>query len=401
MRKNKFLTFSLAVCSIFPAMFALTACGGVKTTVDDTTLAYALEFKDAKGNDYTNWQAECVSNKGASAGEVYFRVKYTGDAYQAYSKYATTNQEVLYINSYDDENEVQTVYKKNAGEGWTKTEGSGHSGVQDLAKQCLKLTDLSDLTFEYNSADKAYCATKPDGTPTEKFKDEITYKLEFKNEKLISVRTISTKTRFATETEEEKVFVRGDDIWTISYGKTTIDIPQDFSVVGSTQWNKALSFDGVTNYTLSSQGGVNSQVTKVTSTQARQETTNAEGKTNIVVYDTVGKKRYVKGLSSEKFTVTDVSGLDAEGMMNGIGGKPGNRYSAILDSFASFEYKADEKAYYIASATIGTSACTDVKLTFDNGKLIKTEYTYNGYNMTLTYTYGDAVVTIPSESECA
>ena len=198
----------------------------IDATVDSTTLANALDFKDADGNDYTNWQAEKIGSDSAGGREVKFRVKYTGDAYQAYNLYATTNQEVLYINSYNGENEVRTVYKKNAGEDWTKTELSGHSNVQGLAKQCLKLTEfMGGLTFEYNSADKAYCATKPDGTPTEKYKQEYTYKLFFENGKLVSVQSIRTGTEFATDTEAEKVRILDEYTWIISYGNATYEIP--------------------------------------------------------------------------------------------------------------------------------------------------------------------------------
>lgn len=369
-------------------------------TVDDTTLANALQFKDAEGEAYTNWQAECVNNRTNKA---YYWVKYTGDYYYAYNENGVP-QGVSYINYYDGENPVRTIYKKNKDEGWTKTEATGHvSDLGGLAASCLRLTNLSSFEFEYKEADKAYCYTREVGISTTTYKSERTYKLFFENGKLVGYRNILTRIYFASETEEEKFIVLDDNTWSISYGNATVEIP-DLSYVGESQWTKALSFDGVTNYTMSSQGGVNSQVINMTSARARRVTTNAAGKTDIVVLDTVSHNKYNKDFSSEKFTVTNISSLDANYITLYIG-NPADRYSNILSIFADFAYRADEKVFYKESVKIGTSDVTNVKLTFDNGKLIKCEYdntdgSGNSYTIIITYTYGDAVVTIPSDSEC-
>lgn len=374
------------------------ACGCKKdvvtTTVESDVLANALKFKDADGNEYQNWQADSINTR---TNAFYESIKFTGDKY--YGNVQNINYLIL-TNSYDGANKVMTMYKKSSGYGYVKTSSSGHySSLSATAASNLELDGLTDLTITYDKEELAYFVTKLD-TQTDTYKKEYTYKLEFANGKFVGFNVVCTRTTFATATAEEKVTKLSDYTWTISYGDATIELP-DLAVVGATQWKNLLSFDGVTNFTVSSQGGAFSYVTKLTATKARREITNSAGKTSIIVCDTVSHNRYFKNYSDEKFTVTNIPALDSNVMLNFMG-NPTTIYSSILDSFADFEYKASEKAYYIASAKIGSSTVTDLKITFDNGKLVKTEYTSDSYTVTLTYTdYGETTVELPSASEIA
>lgn len=366
----------------------------VTTTVESDVLVNALKFKDADGNDYQNWQADSINTK---TNAFYESIKFTGDKY--YGNVLNDNYLIL-TNSYDGTNKVMTRYRKSSGYGYVKTSSSGHySSLSAIAANNLKLDGLTDLTITYDKEELAYFVTKLD-TQTDTYKKEYTYKLEFANGKFVGFNVVCTKTTFATATTEENVTTISDYTWTISYGNATIELP-DLAVVGATQWKKVLSFENVTNFTVSSQGGAFSYITKLTNTKARREITNSAGKTSIIVCDAVSHNRYLKNYSDEKFTVTNIPTLDSSVMLDFMG-NPTTIYSSILDSFADFEYKASEKAYFIASATIGSSAVTDLKITFENGKLVKTEYTSDSYTVTLTYTdYGETTVELPSASEIA
>lgn len=405
MRKNKFLTFVLAVCMILPAMFALTACGkGDKTTVDDTTLAYALEFKDANGDKYTNWQAEKVDNR---KNEKLLTVKYTkDDSVEAYYSYAENSAEKIYINSTESGTKFYTFYEKlHEDYGWTKTRAKGSfANLNNTAIQNLQIKDLSTETFTRNSKDGSYDFTKL-SEETETSKEQIAYKLKFSNDKMISVNIIKTKTTLATDTTEEEVETIYDWTWTISYDTATIEIPSDFSVVGDTQWKEALSFD-VTNFTSTMknytlQGGISRSITTyVTPTAAYQKDISASS-THENYYDLTNKKVYSKSKSDDKYTINDGSYLTSfTAMLGYVNANMANYYSSIKNSFASFEYKADEKVYCAENVTLEGTNYQSAKLTFDNGKLVKTELTTGTGTRTWSYTYGDAVVTLPSDSEC-
>lgn len=462
MRKNKFLTFVLAICMILPAMFMVacgksgssnntpahthtygewstdetdhwhtcsgcneteksahtfvvknnaenfwqecSACGKQQNEVSATTqIANAVIFKDAEGNYYTNWQAEKADNEGT--GDVYFMVKYTGNAYYAYVKGGNPTER-LHVNSYDGDNAVKIAYiKTTATEGWTKTTNNGHTAnLGTIAAKNLYIQKLSTETFTYNAEDNSYNLTQTT-TSTDKYKEECAYKLKFVDGKLVDVCVVKTKTTFATETEEERVTTIDDYTWTISYDTATIDIPSDLSVVGDTQWKEALSF-GVTNFTEKYKTPDRTITTKVTDNCIVKSMYMPAGADSTVnIYDIKNKKQYSKITNTdEKYTVTDNSSLTFDSALSAVG-NPANSYTSIINSFADFKYNADKKVYSIASATIGGSVRQNVELTFDNGKLVKVEYQQNNhagntYTTTITYTYGDTTVTVPKDSDC-
>lgn len=391
-----------------------SVCGqqGEKTTatVNETTLKNALEFKDAEGNDYTNWEALQYNN---ISNDVFRKVKCTGDAYSG----AVGNNELLIVNSYDGDSKVSYKYEKTSAEdNWVRTRtGSDHySYLSKTAARNLVIkngTDseaviknLSTETFTYNEDDCAYYLTMLDSETTT-YKLQYTYKLEFVNGKLVKVHIVGTKTTFATETEGEKVTTTSDKTWVFSYGNVTIEFP-NLSVVGSAQWSKALSFDGVTNFTQTMENRNSENViarkitSKITESSAYQIDVNAGG-TNYNIYDLTNKKNYNKG-STGKYTKSDMASLTSFNAMLSRVGNPANLYTSIKDSFTNFTYNEDENVYYCASASIEGTTYQDVKLTFDNAKLVKAEYKKgtNNATTTWTYTYGDATVTIPSDSVC-
>lgn len=271
MVKNKIKALLLAICIALPAMFALTACGHkheysdtwskdatyhwhactgkdcdatadkskhtfveqhnetqywqecsvcgyqkdvVTATVDNTTLANALDFKDADGNFYTNWQAECVNQEN----ETIEITKQTEEA--AYIYLRSLNPETsIYVNI-ETNSSVKYSKTNNADVKWTKTERASTYNLNTLAKSALSISDLKDLTFTYNTEDKMYHATQ-EITSTSTFKISSEYTLKFVNGKLVGITQKTTKTTLSTE----ESIVTGVLTWTISYGNATIELP--------------------------------------------------------------------------------------------------------------------------------------------------------------------------------
>lgn len=171
------------------------------------------------------------------------------------------------------------------------------------------------------------------------------------------------------------------------------------TTVTAEQWSKILAFDGIDNFTLRLEGSDRVLATKVTANVV-SHSSNIAGGFNENIYDITNKKAYNRTSSDGKYTVMDDSTLTLTQAL-GYAGSPTKTYSSIVNSFDTFEYKADEKVYYAASATFDGSTKQDVKLTFNNGYLIKVEYkraTSSGSvaSITTTYTYGDAIVIIPT-----
>lgn len=418
MKNNKLKVLLLATCVALPTMFGLTACGhkhdfsanwlkdadshwhvcsdddcsevsdksthtfvakhdstqywqecsvcgqqSEKTTatVNETTLKNALEFKDAEGNYYTNAVAECEGSLYSNI-NVVKTVKFTNGVFYKYDSTlgTSTPKELIYSKETDDTKVIYSKMDKNSG--WIKTTQSFSNNLQAYAKSTI-FTGTStpqNLEFTYDEESNTYSATTKNGS------DDFIYTLKFANGKLVNIYVKRITTENVTNL---------DYTWTISYDTATIEIPSDLSYVGSAQWSKALSFDGVTNFTQTmvkrnSENAIERKITsQVTESSAYRMDFNAGG-TNYNIYDLTNKKNYNKG-STGKYTKSDWANLTSFNVMLSYVGNPANLYTSIKDSFTDFTYNEDENVYYCASASIDGTTYQDVKLTFDNAKLVK------------------------------
>lgn len=188
----------------------------------------------------------------------------------------------------------------------------------------------------------------------------------------------------------------------ISYGDTEAETP-DLAVISAEDWEKSLSFDGLDNYTMNLDLKGSTEKISVTSTKVKYEkTTKADNKTSINIFDVENHQKYEKADSATKYTRTE-NGLPLDSLLQmSFVGCPNLYVRNFINAFESFEYKADEHVYYLQQATILGSTVQDVKLTFNNRRLVKLEYdTTSGGRTTntITYAYNDTTVTLPVASE--
>lgn len=191
----------------------------INATVSSEALANALQFKDATGVDYTNWEAANFDNL---SNKVTTKVKFTGDRYYRYVEGTSAALEGMYLNFNNNGVLTHAKYERNDLEDkWTKTLGyANYSDLDTLAKGLVGVTSLSTLTFSYNGSNNTYSTTKAvDGNTNDE------YILKFANGKLVGVRTLRTRTI------GENSLIISDISWTISYGNTTIEEPEDSEVI--------------------------------------------------------------------------------------------------------------------------------------------------------------------------
>ncbi len=192
----------------------------INATVSSEALANALQFKDATGVDYTNWEAANFDNL---SNKVTKKIKLTANGFYRYieEKLASEPLEGMYLN-----NGVLTYakYERNDLEDrWTKTLGNGYYDNSELAAIATRLVgvkSVSTSTFSYNESNNTYSTTK---AVNDNINDE--YILKFANGKLVGVRTLRTRTI------GENSSITSDISWTISYGNTTIEEPEDSEVI--------------------------------------------------------------------------------------------------------------------------------------------------------------------------
>lgn len=450
MTKNKIKALLLAICIMLPSMFALTACGHKHKYSDDWTydatnhwhICTGEKCTETKGSakhtfvtksDTTKYWLECsvcgyqqekvtgtvTSEQWTSAlnfdNVTNFNWKKNGSLYvtdiRANSTSVSTVMTVVSngairsktVYTIEEEEGTNSVYEYKYNKDfenditkdlWTRTKkATSTDEIFSLVNPKSSFSQIVNAfsSFSYNSENAVYESTGTvtyGGQPTN-------LKLKFANTKLVWVEITYAEDHWAAGSIETV---------DISYDETDVE-QANLSTVNATQWQKILSFENVKNFTMNGDYANTSNKITVTETKAKREITRkSDNKKDVSVYDIENAKKYNKSYSADKYTQTDF--LTDYDIMLAIVGNPANFYNSILDSFETFEYKADEKVYYIASAKIGYSEDVQgLKLTFNNGHLTKVEYkvTSDGTQSTntITYTYGDASVTVPTGDELA
>ncbi len=195
-----------------------SVCGYQQDKIDakvtDEQLKNAIQFKDAEGKAYNNFQAEKFDNL---SNKVTRKVKFTGDGYYRYQEETNEALEGIYVNFDNDGVKTYAKYERNdLNDDWTKKTGSGsYTTLHSTARNQIILYKGSEA-FEYKAADNIYSATT--ATATNK---NTTYSLKFANGKLVSVRIVTITTNPTTS----ETSTTEDVTWTISYGNATIELP--------------------------------------------------------------------------------------------------------------------------------------------------------------------------------
>lgn len=441
MRKNKILTFILAICMILPAMFVVTACGKsshthtygewssdatdhwrVCTECDDTEKS-AHTYVDK--HDDTQYWKECAVC-GKLLGD-----KVAGTVEEDEWKSALNFENVTNFN-YRAEGLINNLdIKANAtsassiqtavSNGAVKTQYFYAVAGDDVYQYTYNKDNVSDLSKDLwtykkvpsKSADEIFSCVNPKKGYSE-ILDAFT-SFEYNAETSIyestsavtySSATVNLKLKFADKklVWAEWTFATGSfagqsEHCDISYDEVNIELP-NLSAVTADEWSKALSFNGLTNYTISLN---KTEKISVATTKVKYETTTGS-QTTTSIFDIEGKQRFDKSSADAKYTKTAFNTTSLSTLLASSGAGKSTAYvSSLINSFDSFEYKADEKVYYIAQATINNADATDVKLTFNNRRLTKLEYTTtvggSTQTNTLTYTYNNTTVTLPTASE--
>lgn len=187
----------------------------ITATVDSATLANAILFKDAEGNYYTNFEANCTGYN-TSDKNVTKKIKFTGDKLYKYDSTHSSSEPLAII--YANTSEGSSKYTKNGEDvGWTETTSTGKYTIISLAptiKGTVFMYGTDDYVFEYNEENNTYSASKA----REGASSNNKYTLKFANGKLVGVvvEVISNSTQQAS--------IRYS--WTLSYGNTTIELPE-------------------------------------------------------------------------------------------------------------------------------------------------------------------------------
>lgn len=401
LKKKSFLTLLLVFCMIVPAMCTLAACGKkdnkdnpkpVVTTVTAEQWSNALNFE---GVTNFHWKkAGLISNidiraNSTSASHVFIdRNSGAINAKTVYNVEEEDGASAIYKYAYNKNFESDITKDL-----YTRTKEAA-TPVENLFSLVNPKNSFSQIvnafdSFDYNSEEKMYVS-----------KTAVTYsgvssnlKLKFADAKLVWLEDT-----FATGSYEGQ-----SETTEISYGSVEVE-QANLSLVTATQWAKILAFDGVNNFTSRLEGSDRVITTKVTANAVSHSFTRVGG-TSIDIYDITNKKHYNMPQGSDKYTVTDENDLTFDSALGNVG-SPIRAYSSIKNSFDSFEYKADEKVYYAASVTFDGAPRQDFKLTFNNGHLTKVEYKYTTsmgaeVTTTITYTYGNTTVTIPTGDQLA
>lgn len=202
----------------------------VLATVNATTFANALEFKDAEGNLYLNWQAE-LKNKGGNVVKIAKMTETAGYKYD--TLYDKTNEfDALYqiIANIDGKS---VAYKKyNETSVWAQTAQYKNStwpasSLVSAPKSAFSIAwpDLDDFEFVYNKEDQMYHAM------SENTSIKYCYDIKFENGKLVScVYTVKGISGSATT-------IVAMYTWTISYGNATITLPEDSEIATLITYN--------------------------------------------------------------------------------------------------------------------------------------------------------------------
>lgn len=444
MKKNKFLTLVLAICMILPAMFALTACGKSSHThtygewstdaIDHWHVCSGCNETEKSAHTFVEEHNETQYwNKCSVCG--YEQDKVTGTVTEDEWKSALNFENVTNFN-YRSEGLINNKDIKANATSASSIQTSVSNGdirsqyfykvVGDDVYQYTYIKDnVSDLSKDLwtykkktsTSADEIFSCVNPKKNYSA-ILDAFT-SFEYNAETSIYAST-STVTYSGVTVNLKLKFADKKLIWTewtftgddsnagqsehcdISYDEVNIELP-NLSAVTADEWNKALSFNGLTNYTINLDHANTTEKISVDTTKVKYETTTGS-KTTTSVFDIEGKQRFDKSSADTRYTKTAFNTTNLSTLLaSSEAGKSTAYVSSLVNAFDSFEYRADEKVYYIAQATIKDADATDIKLTFDNRRLAKLEYTTtvgdSTQTNTLTYTYNNTTVTLPTASE--
>ena len=199
----------------------------VLATVDATTFANALEFKDAEGNLYLNWQAE-LKDKNDNVLKIAKMTETAGYEYD--TLYSTTNEfDALYKITANIDGKGRAYKKYSESSMWVKTAEYSSKYTNDILASVPKSTfnvmwpDLEECTFTYNKEDQMYHGTYENSLV------QYYYDIKFENGKLVScvytVKNVNSGETMRTDT------------WTISYGNAEVDLPEDSEIATLITYN--------------------------------------------------------------------------------------------------------------------------------------------------------------------
>lgn len=168
------------------------------------------------------------------------------------------------------------------------------------------------------------------------------------------------------------------------------------------QWQNALNFEGATDYYYKSESTLYTIEYKVNATsasllQTRKDNENIQNKWIYLVEEDAGeqvvfKYQYNKGDATYTRTNTYVAPENIASVVN-----QKSDFNQIVNAFDSFEYDEEAKAYSSKTPVVYSGVSSNVTLKFENGRLVKVEYTYasganEGQGGTVEITYGNTVV---------
>lgn len=173
----------------------------------------------------------------------------------------------------------------------------------------------------------------------------------------------------------------------------------------SAEWQSALKFEDVDNYCFTVTYSDRRIEKRVNETSAYIRSTT-DGQLTEKYYNLEDGKvcQYTYDAETAKWTRTELSSYTTiASIMEVEGGKLGTPYTTILNSYDDEKYDEKEQAYIIESATIESQSATNLKLSFEDGKLARFEFTKMSKGATPTpvqhvyeYSYGGVKITIPT-----
>lgn len=178
------------------------------------------------------------------------------------------------------------------------------------------------------------------------------------------------------------------------------------TITDSVEWQSALKFEGVDNYCMTVTGPDRKIEKKANATSAYiRDTVNGQKPTE-KYYNLEGGHvcQYTYDAGTEKWTRKELSSHTTIASIMELEGRAlGEPYTAILKSYDAEKYNEEEKAYIFESATIESVNATNLKLSFEDGKLVRFEFTRMStggdpkpVQSVYEYSYGRVQITIPT-----
>lgn len=173
------------------------------------------------------------------------------------------------------------------------------------------------------------------------------------------------------------------------------------TTVTAEQWQKALKFEGETDYYYKRESSLYTIEYKLNATSASLlQTTKSDNSIKnkwICLVEGEGDEQALYKYQYNKdgtYTKTEQS-IKPENIAVIITSTTNKSYSAMLTAFDLFEYDEEIKAYVSKTPVTCSGVLSDVTLKFENGKLVYVEQTYGDadeYTDIVEITYGNTVV---------